>query len=173
MKTPHKKANQSAFTLVELTVAMSVMAMLLVSMGTAINGAMKNYEDNTQAYSLNQSVRIIGERMAREIRSADNAQVFTNQLILDMPGSPDQILYSLNGGILYYTSVDGIQQTDSTLLGAEDDFSVQAFTIEMNVRDIEGTDYAILVIAKIDILVDEEIRSFTFSASLRKNKEGF
>ena len=173
MKTPHKKNNRSAFTMAELLIAMPVMAMLMVSMGAAINGAMNNYEENSQAYSLNQSVHIIGERMAREIRSADNAACSMNLLNLDMPGDTDQVLYFLEGDTLFHVQIDGGQQTVSTLLGPTDGLSVKAFNIDMTMRDIEGTDYAVLINVTIDLLVDGKTKSYTISASLRKNQEDF
>lgn len=173
MKTLHKKTNQSAFTLAELIVAMPIMAILMVSMAAAISGAMDNYEENSQSYSLNHSARLLGERMAREIRSANNAYVSMSLLSLDMPGEPSQIQYYLMEGTLYHLQLNEGKQTISPLLGPADGLTVQAFTVDMNMRDIEGTYYATLITAKIDILVDGEIRSLTISASPRKNQEGF
>lgn len=173
MKHRRRKTSSLAFTLAELLVAVPLMALLLVSMGAAINASMDTFEDNSRSYSLNQAVRIIGERMTREIRSATNADCATNLLNIYMSGNPDQVQYLLDDGTLYHVHIDNGQSTSSTLLGPADNLSVQAFTIDMTLLDIEGTDYATLVTVKIDVLVAGQTRSFTFSASPRKNLQGF
>ncbi len=173
MKTPHKNLKRSAFTLAELLVAMPIMAILMVSMGAAISGAMNNYEETSQAYSLTQSVRIIGERMTREIRAAENASCVTNALNLEMAGNPDRVIYLLYEGTLYHYQIQDGQTTLSKLLGPADDLTVQSFVIDMTMKDVDGTDYATLITVKISILVDGQTKSFTISASPRKNQTSF
>ncbi len=169
----NRNTKNKAFTLTELLVSVSLMGLLMASMGMAIDGAVQNYDDSTQTYSLNQSIRVIGERMCREIRDATNVTCATNIMYITLSGSPDQVEYILNEGTLYHVQIEGGQETISELLGPSDGMTVQSFEIDMSVQNIEGTDYALLVTAKLSVSSGSEVQSFTISASPRKNQAGF
>ncbi len=157
------------FTVAELLISVSLMAVLLAAMATAFEGAMSSYDENIKLSALAQASRSIMERMTREIRQADDVEYSTGQLnIFPAPsaGGPDEIRYVLENGSFIYRTIDGGTSSSYMLLAADDEVTVQQFSIETEEVDSRAT----LVKVTLDFLAGGESLSVTASACPRRNQ---
>ena len=106
----HRDRTSCGFTVAELLIGVSLMAVLLAAMATAFEGAMNSYDENVRLSTMTQASRSIIERMTREIRQADDVDFSTGQLNIfpvTSVDSPDEIQYVLENGSFIYRTING------------------------------------------------------------------
>lgn len=99
-----RKPKTHAFTLLEVMLAVSILAILLASVGLATHGAINSYNENVRIAQVTQAARAVLTRMAQEIRTADSVENITSSRVAIFPpagGSANQIFYELSGGTFY------------------------------------------------------------------------
>ena len=168
---PYTKTSRG-FTIPELLIGVALMAIMLAAMGTAFQGAMSSYDENVKLSALVQAGRSIMDRMTREIRQAENVEYSTGQLnIFPIPsaGGPDEIQYVLDNGSFLYRKIEGGTTSSYMLLPADDEVTVQQFSIETEVEDSRTT----LVNVTLDLLSGGQSFSVTASGCPRRNQSGF
>ena len=112
------------------------------------------------------------ERMTREISQAEDVEYSTNQLnIFPTPsaGGPDEIQYVLEGGSFYYRTIEDGATSSYMFLSADDEVTVQQFSIETEVEASRTT----LVKVTLDLLAGGQSFSVTASGCPRRNQSGF
>jgi type II secretory pathway pseudopilin PulG len=153
-----RRTARGAFTLVEAMLSLSIMAVLMVAVATAMKVSMQGYDENDKITRAMQGARSTLERLSRQLRTAETASftlttasgtyqgqsVTMNVTTLVITGPKDgsdldQVQYvhripmgSTVGGKLYYNyQLQGQGLTTPTLamLGEEDDIDVESFDI--------------------------------------------
>ena len=161
-----------AFTLVEVLLTLTILAMLLASVAVAVHASLQSYTANESIASVTQASRVILSRMMREIRTAGDVDSTDTQLTITPPddGSGlEQIQYEYTDGRLYYRrTVNGVR-SDHVLLGdGADQIVISAFSI---VR--EDNAQGIPVSVKVRLVLNRDGANFavTASAAIRRNRE--
>ena len=167
---PHRRA----FTLVELLLAMAILAMLLASVGVAIHASLHSYVINDRISSLTQAARIVMARLARETRMAVDVDSTMTRLTITPPDDGmglQKIEYELVGGELHYRrTVSGVT-SDSILLGdggdGRDDIAIETFSVVR--EEAEGIPLSVKV--RLVMTCGGERFAVTASAVLRRNRQ--
>ncbi len=122
-----RAGRKAGFTLVEMLIAVTLLALLLTSIGAAMHASMLSYSENDKAATYDQTVRLLQMRLRQEIRTAaavDHTADY-NRLIIYPPPNDDGVVkieYEFDGSSrkLYYrrvTETDSVTQvvlSDST-----------------------------------------------------------
>ena len=121
------KPGRGGFTLVEVFLAMALMALLMVAAALAMEAAHDSHAYNAEKTDLVLRTRGVLDRIARDVRVAKSFQV-PDPRTLDVT-LPDDIVHTYawdgtDGGNLIYTVTDGLA-IDAQVLTAQ----VHAFTV--------------------------------------------
>ena len=157
--TPNSnRPDRRAFTLAEVILSTSIMAILMVAAATAMKVSMQGYDENDKVTRAMQGARATLERLTRQIRTAKAAnftqtselgsyqgqQVTMDVTTLVITGPNDssnleQVQYvhripqgsTVGGKLYYYYQEQGQGLTTPTLamLGEEEDVEVESFDI--------------------------------------------
>lgn len=178
-----------AFTLSEVILSTSIMAVLMVAAATAMKVSLQGYDENDKVTRAMQGARATLERVTRQLRTAGSADFtqttelgefegsqvtmeVTTLVITDPKDSSDleQVQYvhriplgSTSGGKLYYNYQEqGQSLTTPTLamLGEETDVNVESFDVT-TVTDADST-----ASAKVQFTLNVGGRQFDFSAAV-------
>lgn len=163
---------RGAFTLVELLLSMCLMAVLLTSLGFAVNASMKSYTSDIAMTNLTRTSRLIMDRMTRDVRTARNVDCASNTLKiypLDANVAPE-VDYVLQSGSFIYRKINGTTITDYPLLSSTDPVTPTAFTINLSYTTLaDGNSYATLASLKLSLKAGTQTMTVTGSASPRRN----
>lgn len=169
------RSRQTGFSLVELLIAMALLALLMVSIATAVHASFKSYETNERIAAATQATRTVLGRMMQEVRTASDVECTSMELTIYPPeddSSADKLQYSLEAGALIYRRWVGTSVSVHTLLGGDDDVTVNSFTVFAETDDDgEGGTIVKSVTVSLSISVGDETLPVTTSAALRKNQE--
>ncbi|MFW6065955.1 MAG: hypothetical protein ACOC9S_03970, partial [Planctomycetota bacterium] len=148
----------SAFSLVELLLAIALVALLLLSVGAALQASFNSYRENDKIAAVTQAARSALGRMTLEIRNAEALNTdSTSVTILPPTGGdwPDQIQYELSEGTLYYRQTTDGTQSEHVLLGGSEGVSITSFELDHQMGvDSEGTSCVKTVTIKLQLNVD-------------------
>jgi len=187
--TGRNRSRRRAFTLTEVMLSLSIMAVLMVAAATAMKVAMQGYDENDKVTRAMQGARSTLERLSRQLRTAESTsftqtsesgmyegqQVTLNVTTLIITGpndgsNLDQVQYvhripmgSTVGGKLYYNYQEqGQDLTTATLamLGEEEDVEVESFDITTVNR---GT---VTANTKVQFTLNVGGRQFAFSSAV-------
>jgi len=164
------------FTIVEMLMALAILAMILSAVAIAMHASLQNYGENMEIAELTQTARVVLNRMMSEIRTADAidsaSQRFTIIPPQPDPGNLTEIEYVLDGGVLYCCRTVSGTQTTEPLIASDEDVQVTGFTITRE-TDIGGDDieYTKSVTVQLDLESGGNIFSVTRSACPRRNLE--
>jgi type II secretory pathway pseudopilin PulG len=163
-----------AFTLAEVLLAITLVALLLLSVGVALQASFDSYQENDRIAAATQTARSALGRMSREIRNADAISASTSAVTILPPSGgdwPDQIEYELSGGTLYYRRTVGGTQSEYVLLGSDERVSVSAFEVGSQTgEDAEGTPCTKTVTIRLVLNVDGQTYPVSTSVSPRRNQ---
>ena len=152
------RSRRCAFTLTEVLLSLSIMAVLMVAAATAMKVSMQGYDENDKITRAMQGARATLERLTRQLRTAASAnftqttesgmyegqQVTLDVTTLVITGPRDgsnlvQVRYvhripmgsTVGGKLYYYYQEQGQELTTSTLamLGEEEDVNVESFDV--------------------------------------------
>lgn len=164
----------SGFSLVEVLLAITLVALLLLSVGVALQASFDSYRENEKIAAVTQAARSALGRMTREMRNAEALSADSTSVTILPPGgddSPDQIRYELSDGTLYYRLTEDSTETEYVLLGGSSGVSVTSFDVahQMGV-DSEGTPCVKTVTVKMQLNVDGQSHTVSASVSPRRNQ---
>ncbi len=168
---PSLKKNPG-FTLVEVLLALTMMAMLLASVAVAIHASLQSFAANDRIASVTQASRVILSRMMSEVRTATDVDSSATLLTITPPvdGSGlEQIQYEYIDGKLHYRrTVNGVQSDDILTGDGADEIVISTFSI---VREENSEQVPLSV--KVRLVLDRGPARFavTASAAIRKNQE--
>jgi prepilin-type N-terminal cleavage/methylation domain-containing protein len=184
-----KTRQRRAFTLAEVILSTSIMAVLMVAAATAMKVSLQGYDENDKVTRGMQSARATIERLTRQLRTASNVS-FTQTtelgihdgqevtmdvvtLVITDPkdGSDlDQVQYihripmgSATWGKLYYNyqkQGEALTVPTMAMLGQDDDVSVDFFSVQTL---IDGSQTAS---AKIQFTLNVGGREFDFASGV-------
>jgi len=157
-----RRRKNSGFTLIELLIGILMTAMIMSAISIVVVTAMKGYELSNEATEQTNLIRNTLERIAREVRAADNVTWSSNILVID-PGT-SQKSYSVSNSQFVYTR----SGSSVALLGPNDKISVTK--IEASIATDAATSKTLLVKVTITYVnMDGATVSVNISASPRKN----
>ncbi|MDY6914170.1 MAG: prepilin-type N-terminal cleavage/methylation domain-containing protein [Planctomycetota bacterium] len=169
-----KAAQNKAFTIAELIIAMSILAMLLAAVAGAVHSSFHGYDENTKIADASQTVRAAVERIARDVRTATAVNTTSSTITIIPPddGSGlEQIQYDYTGSTLVYRRTVSGQTTSSDLLGTGDNITIIAFTVTREMgQDWQGLDCTKSITAYLSFTIDNQTTETTFSAAPRRNQ---
>jgi type II secretory pathway pseudopilin PulG len=120
------------FTIVELLLAMGILAVLLIAVATATQGSMQSYNENTQITQINQAVAVLLQRMTAEVRNCTSATTTAHSLSIMI--TPDaagktEIQYELLNGDLHRRDIYPAHTDDQVVLPAAGPLRATVFDI--------------------------------------------
>jgi prepilin-type N-terminal cleavage/methylation domain-containing protein len=165
---------RTGFTLVEVLLAMALLAMLLTAIAVAVQAAMQGYRENERVAAVTQAARSVLARMMREIRTADEVDTTATSISILPPedGSGITLIrYTWNNGELtYHQTIAGVT-TSEVLLGGDRTVSAQSFTVSRETGTDGPVVYTKSVTATITFAADRRRLAVTASADVRRNQE--
>lgn len=163
------------FTLVEVLIAMVILAMLLAAIALATKAAMHGYTENAKIAEVTQTSRVVLHRIMREIRTADAVTSGPQAVSIIPPENAEgisQIEYELHEGTLYCRRTVAGSEESVELVSSEGSVQVQDFSISRETGiDGEGLSYTKSVTARMALRVGENTFNVTASACPRRNLE--
>lgn len=167
IKRPSKAAQ--GFTLVEVLLAVSLSAMIMLALGAMLDVTLNTDTFNRQTGSVSQIGRLIGERMSYDIRHANDTAVLTNGIRItpNIGGPFTQIEYQLtNNGDLEYRTQGGPGGSQTyTLLGVNDQVICTAFNVSITEQDVTDTGTFVTTLATVRITLQNGDVTHTVVAS--------
>ncbi len=165
-----RTAKTGAFTLLEVLLAITVLGMLLASVGVAFKVSMMGYEVNDDFTSATQIARNTLGRMMRDVRMAVDLDSTATRLEIIPPDDGSgltKIVYELSDATLYYRrTVSGVE-TSHVLLNQDDTGAVETFQV-LREDDLVGEPISVSV--RLVIRVGNQPLGVTSSATLRKRQ---
>lgn len=191
-----ERHGRGAFTLPEVILSVSIMAVLMVAAATAMKVSLQGYDENDKITRAMQGARATLERLTRQLRTADTAsftqtteqgmydgqEVTLDVTTLVITGPKDgsnlvQAQYvhripvgSTIGGKLYYHYQEqgqGLTTPTLAMLGEEEDVNVESFDIT---TVSEGSATAN---AKVQFTVNVGSRQFDFASGVALRGNGY
>ena len=164
------RTRKHGFTLVEVLLAVTILAIVLASIGTAIDASISSYRANDDIASVTQITRMVMSRMMREVRTAVDIDSTATYLVITPPDNAQgitQIRYDYIDSVLYRSQIVGGQTLTQVLIGNEDDVAIGLFSI-VREDDLEGNPISVTV--RMGMSVGKQEMSMTSSACIRKRQ---
>ena len=176
MRIRQKKPRCTAFTLVEMMVATVVSAMVLAAIATGVHVAFDSYTFHNSTASVNQTLRVLQQRLRVEIGNAQTVQLLNVEngfeIVFPATDPHSRVVYQIADDTLYVT-----RYTGGVALGASIG-PAQGITFEGLKADLvtglvyDGSQFVTevkMVTISLDIMCDDVSRTMMVSASLRRN----
>lgn len=163
-------SNRRGLTLVEMLLALAIVAMLLAAVAVAVNGSMTSMRENDRNLALAQMVRWTLNQITTDIRTASSVSTTTNSLTVVSPANTQgitQVRYMVSDGeFCRLRTIAGVEQTQ-VLLEADGPVTVSSMAVATRVED--GTIRSVSVTLNLNQAGRDY--SFTASASPRRNQD--
>lgn len=172
-----KKSPQTrrGFTIVEMLMALAILAMLLSAVALAMHASLHNYGENTKIAELTQAARVVLNRMMSEIRTAEAVDSASQRVTIVPPTNPaglTEIEYELDDGVLYCRRIVNSVETSYVLIASGGDVNVTGFTVVRETGlDGEEVEYTKSVTTQLDLQSGDNTFSVTASACPRRNMQ--
>lgn len=177
---PIRTARRGAFTIVEILMALTILALLLTSLAVAFHASMKTYDDNREIAAATQTARSVLNRLADNIRraAAVDLSTGTNEIHVLCPDTDDgksrevRFTYVVGSKTLRFREyIDSAVTTDQMLLGEGDDIEVTDFRVLTETGlDDEGLTCAKKIRLSLSFKSGSQSFSMSSSASPRRNQ---
>ncbi len=135
----------TGFTIVELLVAVAIMAALLASVAVAMHACLVSQRQNVQIAGTVQAARVVLHRMMSEVRTAEAVDSGSQRVSIIPPANAEnvtEIEYELTGGTLYLRRTVGGVQMSQALIAYGEDVQVEQFTVSRETdQDDQGVTY--------------------------------
>ena len=183
--------------MIELLIAMSLVTVLLVSLGFGMRATMQTYDENDRLAQVTQSARVVLTRMATEIRTAqsvetdivktppvggEEGEIIRASIIIVPPetsgpaGTPKvtQIEYIFEDGTLTYKQTTQAPAadpatTESVLIGADEDVHITCFRMaEDTDLDADGNEAVVNVVVSMQITCGNVVNNHTITVAPRR-----
>ncbi len=109
------KKTQKAFTLVEILMALAVMAMLMAALGVAFNAASKNYSDNADMFKNINTARQSLLRITTDIRTAQGVALIGAGAGEDIDNKRCSLIRADSTNVTYHYNTSTAVSYDSAL----------------------------------------------------------
>ena len=170
---PARTGAGAGFSLPEVIVALTILAVLLAAVGVATHAVMAAYAENAKIAEVTQAARVVLHRVIAEVRTADAVDSALHRISIIPPANPDgltEIRYELDSGTLYCARTAGGSTTTHPLISSGGSVEVQSFSISRQTDlDGEGVTYTKSLTAKLGLKVGENRFDVTASACPRRN----
>jgi len=171
----HTRTRQNGFTLVELLLAVAILAMLLAAVAAGVHASLTSYAENEKIAALNQTSMSILNRMVHDVRTAAAVDVAFYTITIIPPTNAEgleEIEYSYDGATLWYRRKVNGTTTSHVLLGPSDDVQVGVFyAVAETGLDWEGTPCTKSVAIRLELSLDDRVVATTVSAAPRRNQD--
>lgn len=168
------RKHRSGFTLVELLLALTIMAMVMASLALAMHASFTNIQSNDRMAMVSEVARAVLTRMSREIRSAEAIDASDPQRLIILPPAESgvtQIEYYYESGTLYHRQTGASGTTTTPLIYPEEDVSPTSFLLDpQQGTNWNGDPCTVRVDIELTIEIDSQQRTFTVSAGPRRNQ---
>ena len=156
------------FTLIEVMLSVTILAMLLASVAVAFQASFDGYETSQSQSLVTQTLRVMANRLASEIRTAEDVDSTATQLTITPPDATgiDLIRYDYSNGQLTYRHTVGCVNNNYTLTG--DGITVTAFNV-VREDSLEGVPLSVKV--RVTMTHGGHTMSSTVSSVIRKNRQ--
>jgi len=168
------KTDESAFTLVEVMIALVVVALLLGALGAAVHATLYNYRQNEQIATVMQTGRSILDRMSREVRTAQAVDYADGNLTIIPPDDGSgitEIQYQQVGSELIYRLTKDGTQSSHTLIAGTDEVALSNFVITQQIgKDWQGFDCVKAITLELGLTIGGKQYGMTATARPRRNQ---
>jgi prepilin-type N-terminal cleavage/methylation domain-containing protein len=168
-----KHNDKSGFTLAEIITALTIMALLLSAVATAIHASLTSYKENEKIAAAMQTARSVLDRMTRDVRTAQAVAYASGVLTIIPPADGSgvtEIQYEYSSPDLLYRVTKSGTQTTHTLVGGSDEVQVSSFTIQDEPgKDWQEYDCTKSVLFQVTLSIDGKTFTTTASARPRRN----
>ncbi|MFP4355769.1 MAG: type II secretion system protein J [Phycisphaerae bacterium] len=166
--------HRRGLTLIELLVAVVLMAIVMGSLAVAMHASVDNYTTNESIAVATQAARSVLNRIADDIRTANGISVPDTTTVVIIPQSPtvSEVQYKWDGTKLTWTQTkSGIDSVETLLGGMGDEVSVTSFTVSgLSGKDANGKACIKNVTLVLKVKVGDETQLMRASASPRRNQ---
>ena len=163
-------AAHGAFTLVEMLLAVSILALLMLSVGAAMKGSLASHDENDKVATATQLGRVILSRMMREVRTCATLDSTSTELNIT-PGPNDdgltKIDYYVRDDALYCRRTVNGTPTEHVLIAPGSGESVQSFYI---LREDDPAGQPVSITAQLVMDINGHVLDVTASAVLRTSQ---
>ena len=165
---------RSAFSLVEILMALALSAMLLAAVAAAMDASFSSYDQNDRISDTAQTARAILGRMANDIRTADAVTTTAGRISIIPPANGlgltlIEYVYA-NGALTMNRTVNGVV-TVCPLLDKTGDVQVSGFTITSTQGlDSQGVTCTRSITAHLTMTDGNQQFAVTASAAPRRNQ---
>ena len=172
-----KTHRRSGFTLAELMVATVVSAMVLVAIGTGVPVAIETYTFQDSTASVNQTLRVLQQRLRTEIGNAQTVQLLNveNGFEIVFPATDPnrRVVYQIAEGTLYITRYTSGGGPLGASIGPAQGITFEGLKADLVTGLVyDGSQFVTevkRVTLSLDIIFDGVSRTMTVSTSLRRN----
>lgn len=165
-----RSKRQHGFTLIEMMLAITILAMVMTSIGAAMDASLNSYRTNSDIAAVAQITRMVMSRMTREVRTAVDLDSTSTTMTITPPDNNDgitQIRYEYADSVLYRTQVVGGEDATQALIGDDDSSDIGLFSV-IREDDLDGNPISVTI--RMEVSVSGQEMSMTASACLRKQQ---
>jgi prepilin-type N-terminal cleavage/methylation domain-containing protein len=160
------------FTIMEMLLALTIVAMVLASIAAAVHASLHGYTENEKLTTATQTGRVVLGRMTREIRTCTDLDSDGASVTIIPPNDGSgvaQIVYEISEGQLVCcrTMSDGSKNTSTLIGGPGDDTTLVSFYV---LREDDATGEPVSATIRLDFRVSDQPFGMTTSAALRKTQ---
>lgn len=172
--TMRKTMKISAFTLVELLIALSITALLLTAVATVMQAAFQSIEENQEIAEATQTARSVLNRISTQIRTAEDIQWSEPLLLITPPENDENITqyqYELAGSGLVYRIASASGTATHVLISTENTETVKISrwsVTSIDGKDSDGADCTRAITVGLDISAGNNTFSNSATACPRR-----
>ena len=163
------------FTIVEMLLAVCILAVLMASVAVAFHGSLVNYRENEKIARTIHIARVVLDRLMAEVRTADGIDSDSQRVTIVPPVNPEQITqieYELSGAVLYYRRIIMGSEESQPFISSDDDVQVESFTVSRQTAvDGEGATYTTSLTVQLVLRSGANRFPLTASACPRRNQQ--
>ena len=161
-------------TLVELLIAVAILAMLLAAIAVAMHGSLLSFKENEGLAAVVQTGRAVLNQISRDVRTAEAVSCDSNSVTIIPPDDGrgiSEIQYELSDGQLLYRVVQGATSEAHVLIDSSSDVRVDAFTVQFETgENWEGVECTKSVTVRLVVTNGKDTVPLTASAAPRRNQ---
>lgn len=169
-----RKNGKTGFTLVEVLIALAIMAGLMTSVAAVVHASFVNYNENDTLAAVTQNARTILHRMMRDIRTAEAVNAWFNRVTIIPPADGSglqQIEYEFDEecALNYRRTVNG-HTTDHVLMDRDSEVRLTFLGIQVETETVDEVTYTKTVTVMMNFRSKNQNFTMTASASPRRNQ---
>ena len=165
----------SGFTIIEMLVAVAILALLLTSVAIAFHGSLLSYSENEKIAETMQVARVVLNRLVSEVRTADAVDSDSQRVTIIPPVNSEHITEiecELSEGVLYYRRVVMGTQESQVFIASDENVQVESFSVTRETDvDGEGVTYTTALTVQLVLRSGANRFPLTASACPRRNQE--